>query len=85
MTLPHERYNAVEQARRILMDMMLPENKVPKPMRERARRALKHFPSAFDMEQLAEGLAILNATFAPTPRGMRYHAHESDGDLATDG
>lgn len=69
MTLPYERYNAIEQARQLLMDMMVPGNKIPKPMRERARRALKHFPSSFDMEQLAEGLAIMNATFAPPPRG----------------
>lgn len=56
MTLPDERYRAVVQTRRFLMDLCNPEHtpRVPKIIREHARAMLRHYPSDWDMTCAAE-------------------------------
>jgi hypothetical protein len=51
MTLPDERYRAIRQTREFLRDLLDPRKtpKVPKEIRQRASRALRHFPSEYDM------------------------------------
>jgi hypothetical protein len=51
MTLPDERYRAVIQTRRFLLDLCNPEHtpRVPKIIREHARSMLRHYPSDWDM------------------------------------
>jgi len=58
VTLPNERYNAVKYARDFLRDLLNPKAtpKVPRAVRERAYRVLKHFPGEYDMEMIAEGM-----------------------------
>ena len=53
MTLPDERYRAVIQTRRFLMDLCNPEHtpRIPKLIREHARAMLRHYPSDWDMDQ----------------------------------
>jgi hypothetical protein len=55
MTLPDERYRAVIQTRRFLMDLCNPEHtpRVPKLIRDTARSMLRHYPSDFDMQLAA--------------------------------
>jgi len=56
MTLPDERYRAVVQTRRFLLDLCNREHtpRVPKIVRETARSMLRHYPSDWDMQRAAE-------------------------------
>lgn len=56
MTLPDERYRAVMQSRELMYDLCDPKKTpgVPKIVRERARGALRHYPSEWEMQQAAE-------------------------------
>jgi len=53
MTLPDERYRAVVQTQKFLIEI-LTTPRVPKAIKESARRCLRHYPSEWDMEQAAE-------------------------------
>lgn len=57
MTLPDERYRAVIQTRRFLLDLCNTQHtpRVPKIVRDHARAMLRHYPSDWDMQQAAEG------------------------------
>ena len=56
MTLPFERTNSVNITRAFLVDLLNPKKtpKVPKVIRERAYRCLRHYPHSLDMEQACE-------------------------------
>lgn len=56
MTLPDERYRAVRYAREFLYELLDPKKtpKVPKEIRQRAARVLRHFPGEHDMATVAE-------------------------------
>ena len=55
MTLPDERYRSILQARRLLEELcdakMTP--RVSAGIRDRARGALRHYPSNYDMQRTA--------------------------------
>ncbi len=55
MTLPDERYRAVIQTRRFLLDLCNKEHtpRVPKIIRDTARSMLRHYPSDWDMQRAA--------------------------------
>ena len=53
MTLPDERYRAVVQTKRFLLEI-LTTPRVPKEVKEQARRCLRHYPDDWDMDQAAE-------------------------------
>lgn len=57
MTLPDERYRAVVQTRRFLLDLCNTQHtpRVPKLIRDTARSMLRHYPSDWDMQRAAEG------------------------------
>lgn len=56
MTVPFERFRAVKNAEQFLLDLCNPKvtPRVPKSIREQARWCLKHYPSQFDMEEVAK-------------------------------
>lgn len=56
MTLPDERYRAIWQTQRFLMDLCDPQKtpRVPKSIRQRASGLLKHYPQEFHLERLSE-------------------------------
>ena len=56
MTLPDERYRAVQQAERLLRELCDPKMtpRIPAGIRDRARGALRHYPSQWDMLRVAE-------------------------------
>jgi len=65
MTLPHERWLAVQNARAFLLDLLDTKAtpRIPRLVRQRARAILKHYPSSCDVtksEQLAEPADILS-------------------------
>jgi len=51
MTLPDERYRAVVQTRRFLLDLCNPQHtpRIPKLIRDTARSMLRHYPSEYEM------------------------------------
>ena len=55
MTLPNERYRSIQNARRFLRDLLDPKKtpRVPKKIRTEVYWCLRHFPSEFDMEMVA--------------------------------
>jgi hypothetical protein len=54
MTLPDERYRAVVQTQRFLLEIMNTP-RVPKAIKDRAKSCLRHYPSDWDMQRAAEG------------------------------
>ena len=56
MTLPDERYRAVKQTKQFLIDLCSPERtpRIPKSIRQQANGLLRHYPSDWDMEQVAD-------------------------------
>ena len=56
MTLPDERYRAIRQTRQFLIDLMdrTVTPKVPRAIRAEAYRMLRHYPSDYDLDRLAE-------------------------------
>ena len=55
MTVPVERTNAVIWTEQFLADLMDPKvtPRVPKAIRDQARRLLRHYPSKFEMDVIA--------------------------------
>jgi hypothetical protein len=55
MTLPDERYRAVIQTRRFLLDLTNPQHtpRLPKLIRQTAASMLRHYPNEWDMEIVA--------------------------------
>lgn len=56
MTLPDERYRALKQAKKLMEELCDPGRtpRVPSLIRDRARGALRHFPSDYELDQMAE-------------------------------
>ena len=56
MTMPIERRHAVINTEQFLLDLCSPRitPRVPREIRDRARRLLKHYPHKFDMDLAAE-------------------------------
>jgi hypothetical protein len=53
MTLPDERYRAVVQTQRFLLEI-LTTPRVPKAIKDQARSCLRHYPSEWEMDQAAD-------------------------------
>jgi hypothetical protein len=51
MTLPDERYRAIQQTQRFLL-RLLSTPRVPKAVKDEARGLLRHYPTDYDMQQL---------------------------------
>ncbi len=53
MTLPDERYRAVVQTKKFLEEL-LTTPRIPKSVKDNARWCLRHYPSEWDMQRVAE-------------------------------
>jgi hypothetical protein len=55
MTLPDERYRSLRQAKKLMEELIDPGKtpRVPSIVRERARGVLRHFPSDYELEIMA--------------------------------
>jgi hypothetical protein len=53
MTLPDERYRAVVQTQKFLIEI-LSTPRVPKAIKDQARSCLRHYPSEWDMKAASE-------------------------------
>jgi hypothetical protein len=56
MTLPDEIYRALKQAKKLMEELCDPGRtpRVPSLIRDRARGALRHFPSDYELDRMAE-------------------------------
>ena len=56
MTLPDERYRALKQGKKLLEELCDPGRtpRVPALVRDRARGVLRHFPSDYEIDKMAE-------------------------------
>jgi hypothetical protein len=56
MTLPDERYRAIQHTRIFLHELLNSKitPRVPKEIRQQASYCLRHFPSTFDMDRVSE-------------------------------
>lgn len=56
MTLPDERYRAMKYGKKLLEELCDPGKtpRVPSIVRDRARSALRHYPSDYELERIAE-------------------------------
>ncbi|HEY6437000.1 MAG TPA: BPSL0761 family protein [Ignavibacteriaceae bacterium] len=55
MTIPYERTRSVLSTEDFLKRLAFEVKKLPKEVREEARRLLRHYPTAFDMAVTVEG------------------------------
>ncbi len=62
MTLPIERTNAVLNTEKFLLRLCIPKEtpRVPKSIREEARKLLKHYPSKYNMQYIADSFEEIN-------------------------
>lgn len=65
MTIPLERTYAVKNTRQFLLDLLDPKltPRVPKSIREQAYHCLRHYPTDFDMDMIAEREDEENSVF----------------------
>lgn len=56
MSLPDEKVRAMQSARKFLFDLLNPQAtpRVPKAVRDRARRVVKHYPFDFEIADMME-------------------------------
>lgn len=81
MTLPDERYRAVVQTRRFLLDLCNRDHtpRVPKIVRDHARAMLRHYPSDWDMQQAAQGAPdVFQEKMEPVYRMIRQYEEEQN-------
>lgn len=56
MTMPDERYRAIKHGKKLLEELCDPGRtpRVPSMVRDRARGVLRHYPSDWDIDTMAE-------------------------------
>ena len=76
MTLPDERYRAIQSATRLLMDLCDPKvtPRVAKDIRIRAAGVLRHFPTSLDLKQLeAHAPHVVQQRMEPLYKMIKQH------------
>ena len=80
MTLPDERYRSIQQARRLLEELCDPKltPRIAAGIRDRARGALRHFPSNYDMQRTARMAPdVFQEQMEPLHRMLLKYSQES--------
>lgn len=76
MTLPNEKYRALKQGKKLLEDLCDPGKtpRVPSLVRDRARAALRHYPSDYDIERIADNCPEIldKSSFADKLKARNY-------------
>ena len=83
MTLPDERYRSIDHAALFLQQLCNPTvtPRVPKYVRDEARRILRHYPSRWDLQQLSEAAPhVVQERMEPLHRMVAAYsaAHAAD-------
>ena len=85
MTLPDERYRAVMQTRRFLLDLTNPQHtpRLPKLIRQTASAMLRHYPNEWDMEIVAREVpSMFQERMEPLYRMVKQY--EQDNEKSND-
>lgn len=86
MTLPDERYRALRLAETFLQDLCNCHQtpRVPRAVRERARGVLRHYPSEYHLQRLAEKSpdVIIERMEPLTRMVMAYDEEEKHDDAS---
>ena len=85
MTLPDERYRAVMQTRRFLLDLTNPQHtpRLPKLIRQAASAMLRHYPNEWDMEIVAREVpSMFQERMEPLYRMVKQY--EQDNEKSND-
>ena len=55
MTLPCERFSSIVNTEKFLLDLLDPKKtpRVPREVRDNARRCLRHYPRRYDLDRMA--------------------------------
>ena len=78
MTLPDERYRAVVQTQKFLVEI-LSTPRVPKAIKDRARSCLRHYPSDWDMKQAAENCpSVFQERMEPLYRMVKQYDQDKE-------
>lgn len=81
MTLPDERYRAVQQTRYFLIDLMDPKKypRISRALRGEAYRLLRHYPSDWDMQRAADAAPnVFTERMEPVYRMIRQYEDEKE-------
>ena len=85
MTLPDERYRAVQAAERLLKDLCDPSKtpRVPKTVRARASSVLRHYPGSWDMKRAAAASPdVFQEHMEPLYRMIKQRALEQNPETS---
>jgi hypothetical protein len=79
MTLPDERYRAVVQTRKFLIEI-LNTPRIPKAIKDGARHCLRHYPSEWDMQQVSQiNSDVFAERMEPVTRMFKaYHEEQKE-------
>ena len=84
MTLPDERYRAIRLAESFLQDLCNCQQtpRVPRAIRERARSILRHYPTTWNLDQLAEqSPGIIPPEMEPLIRMVMQYDQDKQGPM----
>lgn len=76
VTLPDERYRSIMQAKKLLEELCSPQltPRVAAGIRDRARGALRHYPSEYELQQLEQHAPhIVQERMEPLYRLIKEH------------
>lgn len=74
MTLPDERYRAIRWAERFLVSILHNRSGLSDDMKQEAKSILRHFPSEYELDRLAEASPeILQKQMEPVYRMMKQY------------
>jgi hypothetical protein len=80
MTLPDERYRAVVQTKRFLLEI-LTTPRVPKAIKDGARHCLRHYPDEWDMQVVAREVpAIFQEKMEPLYRMVKQYEQDKENE-----
>lgn len=83
MTLPDERYRAVRWAEQFLLKLSDSKQtpRIPKELRQEAWSILRHYPSAFDLQQAANACPdVFQREMEPLYRMIKQHEQDKADD-----
>jgi hypothetical protein len=83
MTLPDERYRAVIQTKRFLLEI-LTTPRVPKAIKDGARHCLRHYPDEWDMKRVADASPeVFQERMEPLYRMVKQYEQDKEHDDQT--
>ena len=80
MTMPYERYSALDRTREWLL-LNISNKKIPRGIRNEMHSLLRHYPMRFELEAIAaDSPQYLERTPDPLVRMLNEYPEEVDGD-----